>query len=133
MSRSCSCADVVRLGFVFTGLAALVAGCVTVKPSERQHLAKPEMAPATDLEEDRWHAHIDQARHGAMGGNGAAGNSAAGDGEDNSYMSGLSTDLNFAGHGGGGAGRIRINVVGDDVMTTGIVSPNPTTGALGVR
>jgi hypothetical protein len=67
------------------------------------------------------------------GGDGAAGNSAASDGEDISYMSGLSTDLNFAGHGGGGAGRIRINVVDDNVTNTGIVSPSPTTGALGVR
>ena len=67
------------------------------------------------------------------GGNGAAGNTAATAGADNNNASGLSTDLNFAGHGGGGAGRIRINVPDDGLTTTGIVSPNPTSGSLGIR
>ena len=73
MTRSCSCADVVRVGFVITCLATMASGCVTVKPSQREHLSKPEMTPATDAEEDRWHAHIEQARHGGMGGHGGAG------------------------------------------------------------
>lgn len=67
------------------------------------------------------------------GGDGAAGNTAAVAGENINYMSGLSTDANFAGHGGGGVGRIRVNTPDDGLTTTGIFSPNPTTGALGIR
>jgi hypothetical protein len=67
------------------------------------------------------------------GGDGAAGNTAATSGENVNYMSGLSTDLNFAGHGGGGVGRIRVNVPTDGLTNDGVFSPNPTSGPLGVR
>lgn len=72
MTRSCSRAEVVRVGLVMTAIA-LTSACVTVKPSERQQLSKPEMTPAADAEEDRFHAHIEAARHGAMPGHGGAG------------------------------------------------------------
>lgn len=54
-------------------LACGLAGCVSVKPSQREYLSKPEMTPAADAHEDVWHSHIEAARHGAMGGHGGAG------------------------------------------------------------
>jgi hypothetical protein len=54
-------------------LGLTVAGCATVKPSQRQYLSKPEMDPAMDAREDIQHAHIDAARRGGMGGHGGAG------------------------------------------------------------
>jgi len=50
-----------------------VAGCVTVKPQERQHLSTPEMTPETDALEDTFSAHIDAARRGASNGHGGGG------------------------------------------------------------
>lgn len=48
-------------------------GCVTVKPSQRQHLSKPEMSPESDVEEESFQTHVEAAREGSMGGHGAAG------------------------------------------------------------
>jgi hypothetical protein len=65
-----------RLGARWLTLAVLssaAAGCVTVTPAQRQHLSKPEMTPATDVEEETFHTHVEAAREGAMGGHGAAG------------------------------------------------------------
>lgn len=56
---------------VCLGLAG--SACVTVQAHERQHLAMPEMNPATDALEESFHAHIESAREGAFGGHGAAG------------------------------------------------------------
>jgi Domain of unknown function (DUF4266) len=72
MTRSCSCADIVRVTVMLTAIAVSSA-CATVKPSEREHLSKPEMTPAADAHEDQFHAHIEAARHGGMGGHGGAG------------------------------------------------------------
>lgn len=59
---------------VCTGLSTLLlASCVTVKPSERRQLAKPEMTPATDAEEEQFHSHVEAAREAGFGGHGAAG------------------------------------------------------------
>lgn len=52
---------------------ALATGCVTVSPTQRQHLSKPEMTPAVDAQEEVFHTHIEAAREGGMGGHGAAG------------------------------------------------------------
>jgi hypothetical protein len=51
----------------------LLASCVTVSPTQRQHLSKPEMDPAADALEEGFHIHVEAAREGAMGGHGAAG------------------------------------------------------------
>ena len=51
----------------------LLAGCVTVKPSERSELAKPEMNPATDASEETFQSHVESAREAGFGGHGAAG------------------------------------------------------------
>lgn len=59
------------LSVALLGLA--VAGCATVKPSQRKYLSKPEMTPAMDAPEDIQHAHIDAARRGGLGGHGGAG------------------------------------------------------------
>ena len=50
-----------------------VSGCVTVKPTQRQQLAKPEMTPATESEEEVFHSHVEAAREAGFGGHGAAG------------------------------------------------------------
>ena len=52
---------------------ALTTGCVTVAPTQRQHLSKPEMSPAADADEEVFHTHVEAAREGGMGGHGAAG------------------------------------------------------------
>ncbi len=63
-----TCAPVVLL---LAGLT--LAGCATVRPSEREVLSRPEMDPADDLEEEVFHSHIEAAREGGFGGHGAAG------------------------------------------------------------
>lgn len=56
-----------------TVLVLGASGCVTVKPTQRQQLAKPEMSPVTDSEEETFHGHVEAAREAAFGGHGAAG------------------------------------------------------------
>lgn len=53
----------------------MLTGCVTVAPSQRGELAKPEMDPASAarLEEETFHGHIESAREGSMGGHGGQG------------------------------------------------------------
>lgn len=51
----------------------VLTSCVTVTPAQRQYLSKPEMNPVTDAEEENFHAHIEAAREGSIGGHGAAG------------------------------------------------------------
>jgi hypothetical protein len=68
---------------------------------------------------------------GGKGGNGGARNSGATAGASvNAAGMGLEA---FAGYGGGGVGRIRVNTVSGGLHTTGLFSPNPTTGAIGSR
>lgn len=50
-----------------------VSGCVTVAPSQRQELSKPEMDPSEGIEEETFHSHIEAAREAGFGGHGAAG------------------------------------------------------------
>lgn len=54
-------------------LACTQVACVTVRPSERQVLSKPEMDPAHDVHEEAFQSHVESAREGAFGGHGAAG------------------------------------------------------------
>jgi hypothetical protein len=49
------------------------AGCVRVKPYERELLAKPIMTFQPDPHEDVLDLHMLEAREGAMGGYGSAG------------------------------------------------------------
>ena len=51
----------------------LATACVTVTPAQRKHLSKPEMTPASDTTEERFHTHIEAAREGSFGGHGGAG------------------------------------------------------------
>lgn len=50
-----------------------VAGCVRVKPYERELLAKPTMTFQPDPHEDVLDNHMLEAREGAAGGYGSAG------------------------------------------------------------
>jgi hypothetical protein len=52
-----------------------LAGCVTVSPSQRGELAKPEMDPASIAreKEETFHNHVEAAREGGMGGHGGQG------------------------------------------------------------
>jgi len=54
-------------------IALSAASCVTVKPSQRQYLALPEMEPETGADEEEWQTHVESAREGGFGGHGAAG------------------------------------------------------------
>jgi hypothetical protein len=53
--------------------ALVLAGCATVKPSEREVLSRPEMNPATEGMEEQFQSHVESAREGGFGGHGAAG------------------------------------------------------------
>lgn len=53
--------------------ALACSACVIVKPHQRQHLAQPEMNPATDALEETFCSHIESAREGGFGGHGASG------------------------------------------------------------
>ncbi len=64
------------------------------------------------------------------GGNGGAGTIGAENGQ--SVDDGTSRPA-FAGHGGGGFGRIRVNTVPGGLRSTGLISPNPSQGALATR
>lgn len=69
---------------------------------------------------------------GGNGGNGAAGTTFARSGTSLN-LAGTGINTVFAGHGGGGAGRIRVNAAAGGLTTTGSFSPNPSTGTLGTR
>ncbi|MCA9637354.1 MAG: DUF4266 domain-containing protein [Myxococcales bacterium] len=58
---------------LLAAIGATQVACVTVRPSERQVLSRPEMDPAKDADEEVWHSHVESAREGAFGGHGAAG------------------------------------------------------------
>lgn len=62
-----------RLLVAAATLAGCMAGCATVKPSEREVLSRPEMNPATEGLEEQFQSHVESAREGGMGGHGAAG------------------------------------------------------------
>jgi hypothetical protein len=70
---------------------------------------------------------------GVKGGNGGAGNSGAGNG-GSINQAGTGNAFAFAGYGGGGVGRIRVNTLsGGFHRTGGLFSPNPSTGAIATR
>jgi hypothetical protein len=64
------------------------------------------------------------------GGRGAAGSLSAGDGLTVRVMG---TRVAFAGDGGGGVGRIRINTAPGGIRRAGLFSPDPSTGTVGTR
>lgn len=66
--------------------------------------------------------------NGGNGGAGAAGAIGASSGASKTFAGTV-----YAGHGGGGVGRIRINTAPNGFTKTGIVSPNPSLGSAGVR
>ncbi|MBW1832142.1 MAG: DUF4266 domain-containing protein [Deltaproteobacteria bacterium] len=49
------------------------AGCATVKPYEREYLARPSMDFEREATEARFYTHVLDAREGATGGLGTAG------------------------------------------------------------
>lgn len=69
---------------------------------------------------------------GGNGGNGAAGTTFATKGISLN-LAGTGINTVFAGHGGGGAGRIRVNAAAGGLTASGIFSPNPSTGTIGTR
>jgi len=54
-------------------LSSSLAGCATVRPSEREVLSRPEMNPQTEGMEEKFQSHVESAREGGFGGHGAAG------------------------------------------------------------
>jgi hypothetical protein len=59
--------------FLVVAFALTAAGCVRVKPYERELLAKPMMTFQPDPHEDILDNHMIEAREGAVGGYGSAG------------------------------------------------------------
>lgn len=63
-----------RLALCIASLACLgPVACATVPPAERGQLARPEMNPDDDELQAAFEAHVEAARSGAAGGNGAKG------------------------------------------------------------
>jgi hypothetical protein len=58
------------LGF---GLALLASACSHVHPYERESLSRPNMAPADEVHEAQFQAHLRESREGASSGSSAAG------------------------------------------------------------
>ncbi len=54
-------------------LAAVTAGCVRVKPYEREVLSLRAMSPGVEAAEDKFRQHWQFSREGSEGGFGAAG------------------------------------------------------------
>ncbi|MGE0784967.1 MAG: DUF4266 domain-containing protein [Sandaracinaceae bacterium] len=53
--------------------AASLAGCVTVRPYEREYLANPAMNAELEDGEGDFQAHVFDSREGATGGGGSTG------------------------------------------------------------
>ena len=50
-----------------------LTGCVVVKPFQREYLSVRPVRPASEATEDRFRAHWQESREGAVGGHGAVG------------------------------------------------------------
>jgi hypothetical protein len=111
-------------GNVVTNGGAGAGGCLFVpRPGEDGRL---DASPATGGDP----CDIDSGK----GGNGAAGNLGAGAGISIAHSDGGELFLVFGGYGGGGVGRIRVNsAAGRFHRTRGLLSPNPSTGAIATR
>jgi hypothetical protein len=107
-------------GNIVTNGGAGAGGCLSPVPAENGRL---DTKPATGG------TGCTNVASGS-GGNGGAGNTTATGGASVSISR---SDLAFGGHGGGGVGRIRVNTVSGGLHTTGLFSPNPSTGAIGIR
>jgi hypothetical protein len=55
------------------GLVALLGGCATTKPWQRETLAEPVMSPDGDPDREALRAHMLGTREGALGGFGRGG------------------------------------------------------------
>ena len=58
---------------IAVALLSGLAGCMRVKPYQREHLARPSMSGQADPGESRFHQHARGSREGADGGSGEAG------------------------------------------------------------
>jgi len=69
------CRVVARRSILAVALLWLLSqvGCVTVPPSQRGYLAKPEMSPGTGALEEGFHSHVEAAREAGFGGHGTQG------------------------------------------------------------
>ncbi len=54
-------------------LCTCAAGCVHVRPYEREDLARPSMDPQNEQAQAAFYAHVHDSREGAPGGGGVAG------------------------------------------------------------
>jgi hypothetical protein len=61
------------IAITWLGLLALLAGCGSVQPWEKNNLAKPEMTFGGDALETRHAEHVYTSREGASGGAGVGG------------------------------------------------------------
>lgn len=76
------------------------------------------------------HAGVACCERCSNGGDGAAGSIGARNGID---MALNEARFVFAGSGGGGVGRIRVNTAPGEFHRAGLISPNPSTGTIAVR
>ncbi len=107
-------------GTVVANGGAGAGGCLFPEVGENGHLdAAPAIGGGTGC-----------SGTGANGGNGGAGTVPAGRGTSISTPDAGNV---FAGNGGGGVGRIRINTAPGGFHRAGLFSPNPSTGAIATR
>jgi len=108
-------------GSVVANGGAGAGGCIFPRSGENGRL---DAIPAT--------AGVGCSDTGRDGGSGGAGNTGAGNGVSIN-RAGTGVTAVFAGYGGGGVGRIRVNTASGGLHTTGIFSPNPSTGPIATR
>jgi len=67
-------AHVRKLFFVLLATSSLsLASCATVSPYEREDLSRPSMDSSREAGEAGFHAHVNDSREGATGGNSTTG------------------------------------------------------------
>ena len=62
-----------KRALLVVSLALSAAGCVVVKPYQREHLAERVTLPSAEATEDRFRQHWQGSREGSEGGFGATG------------------------------------------------------------
>lgn len=65
--------SIARAVLFSVAVSGLLPACVTVRPYEREYLARPSMDLSSEGNESSFRAHVHDSREGATGGHGSTG------------------------------------------------------------